>query len=1175
MHNSGFRGVSVLFFAAAASYSGALRAADFDVDSTVDEHDANLGDGVCETASGVCTFRAAVEQANALSGADNIFIPANASHYSVTKTSEASGCCFPGGSPCMNGYPLSTEILDYTQIFGAGQADTILDGEDKSPILRARTWEVVVTDNSADRIVSHRYDGFNAGTFIPSGGLLDQMIKVAPSPNRGDAVIVSTFNNGVLHYLVDGTYLGQVIPPTVDGKPFVAYDFTGPISGGDFLVANGLPGGGIMRFGGDFSYKGMLVSGDGFTSVEMANFVKFTCDSATLSTLLVADGINDRVLRFDEAGNFVSVLASSIPLPRDIAVKDDEIFVSSENANSVVRFKYDGSGFLPIVFNGSAGLSAPQDIDIGPNGELFVSSHGTNQILRYDRHTGDFIDVFTEPGNGTIGTPGSFTFVRDRANGPLVNISGVTLANGRQGLDESGDFSLSNGGAGIFVQHGALVTLTDSTVRSGWGNTYGGGVSNHGTLFLTGVSVLENETPPGSFGETAIGGGIFNKGQMFIKDSLIADNFSGKGAGISAQGEDSRTDIVNTTITGNLSNGQGGGVRGTLGANININHSTITKNQTNYANGTSTPTQKPPYGGGIFIREDALNGLPQARVSIANSIVAGNINVETTGVPKTDPNFSPDCYAPTAGVVHSYSDNLIGVLTDKCSIVEQETSSPPTDLISGTLATPKDPELMDLGNYGGDTLSFMLKPTSPAVDRDLSSTSLTLFNCTPGDQRGVARPIDGDGNGTAVCDLGSIEKRDRTDDFDGDGIDDNVDTDPVNYSFDFQDTGNTHGTVTPNSQIVSVVDSTDPQLGVTISTDFAGGSTPALISLCNDKVLVQMGPGESQTFTCVTANAGPDQSYECTGNGRANVTLSGSGASLSGAPVTFSWLAPPTVTLENATSATTGATFPVGTNEVVLFVTRDVQEMQMDSVVITVTDSVKPVLTVPPDVFASSCTSVSIGSATATDACSGTIVPTNNAPSSFKAGVYTITWTATDPAGNSVSLPQKVTVGLGDNQACCPTGSTVRLGDGNNNTITGTSAVDCILGKGGQDTLRGMGGNDIISGGEGDDVIEGGDGDDTLAGDAGQDILRGQNGNDSMSGGNGDDQCFGGENDDTLFGGAHQDRLYGENGNDRLYGEDGTDRLEGAAGNDTLNGGASNDTCLGGTGTNTLVSCEL
>lgn len=50
--------------------------ATFVVNSTVDAVDGTPGDGVCAAASGACTLRAAVQEANALPGAHAITLPA-------------------------------------------------------------------------------------------------------------------------------------------------------------------------------------------------------------------------------------------------------------------------------------------------------------------------------------------------------------------------------------------------------------------------------------------------------------------------------------------------------------------------------------------------------------------------------------------------------------------------------------------------------------------------------------------------------------------------------------------------------------------------------------------------------------------------------------------------------------------------------------------------------------------------------------------------------------------------------------------------------------------------------------------------------------------------------------------------------------------------------------------
>jgi hypothetical protein len=56
-----------------------------------------------------------------------------------------------------------------------------------------------------------------------------------------------------------------------------------------------------------------------------------------------------------------------------------------------------------------------------------------------------------------------------------------------------------------------------------------------------------------------------------------------------------------------------------------------------------------------------------------------------------------------------------------------------------------------LADNGGGTRTFLPLPGSPLIDS--GSNGL----CVGDDQRGIARPLDGDGNGTATCDKGAAE----------------------------------------------------------------------------------------------------------------------------------------------------------------------------------------------------------------------------------------------------------------------------------------------------------------------------------------------------------------------------------------------------------------------------------
>ena len=69
------RSVTALLFFVLSVISSPLVAASFTVNSETDARDANAGDGVCATSIGECTLRAAIEETNALPGADTIELP--------------------------------------------------------------------------------------------------------------------------------------------------------------------------------------------------------------------------------------------------------------------------------------------------------------------------------------------------------------------------------------------------------------------------------------------------------------------------------------------------------------------------------------------------------------------------------------------------------------------------------------------------------------------------------------------------------------------------------------------------------------------------------------------------------------------------------------------------------------------------------------------------------------------------------------------------------------------------------------------------------------------------------------------------------------------------------------------------------------------------------------------
>ena len=97
---------------------GAAGAAVFTVNSTDDATDAKPGDGFCATTAGgnTCTLRAAIQESNALAGADTINIPANTYTLSLGGRSEDGAATG------------DLDILDDVSLIGSSTGPTIING---------------------------------------------------------------------------------------------------------------------------------------------------------------------------------------------------------------------------------------------------------------------------------------------------------------------------------------------------------------------------------------------------------------------------------------------------------------------------------------------------------------------------------------------------------------------------------------------------------------------------------------------------------------------------------------------------------------------------------------------------------------------------------------------------------------------------------------------------------------------------------------------------------------------------------------------------------------------------------------------------------------------------------------------------------------------------------------
>lgn len=262
---------------------------------------------------------------------------------------------------------------------------------------------------------------------------------------------------------------------------------------------------------------------------------------------------------------------------------------------------------------------------------------------------------------------------------------------------------------------GTAVEISDLTIRNGRVSGPGGGIVVRSNTHLTlSNSNIYSNTSTSSDG----GGGIHIQGSGILtltNSSVISNTSQGWGGGVS---NNNRLSSSNSTISHNWAALGGGGLYN--GNSADLNNVTIAHNSTNNL------------GGG-------LQDMGGTVLTFKNTLLAGNS--ENGGLSASDCRTQPGTPLISAGY------NLIQDMSN-CEI----SGDTPND-ITGQAAG-----LLPLQLNEKHTFTHALSPLSPAVDAGHSATPGSESGaCLPQDQRGYNRPIDGNEDQTARCDIGAYE----------------------------------------------------------------------------------------------------------------------------------------------------------------------------------------------------------------------------------------------------------------------------------------------------------------------------------------------------------------------------------------------------------------------------------
>lgn len=352
-------------------------------------------------------------------------------------------------------------------------------------------------------------------------------------------------------------------------------------------------------------------------------------------------------------------------------------------------------------------------------------------------------------------------------------------------------------GGGVSLGYRVYASIRYSTIRNNLAYGDGGGLSlgGGGQLTLQHSSILDNVSG-------GLGGGAFlgeMGGGVTISDSMISRNTASSGGGVATQGPLS---VVRSTISYNRATEWGGGIAELNGWELTVSNSNISSNLAEQEGGgiyghamvidqTLLSHNRSLAGGGIYsnngdvrlLRSTLLRnwasgggGFYGLSLYLTNSSVVGNFAYNNGGgiiggqTMASNATISGNTALKSGGAMASAGITLknsilagnIAPSYPDCPVYITSQGYNLLGEIGGCGYTPGTGDLTGVSPQLDAVLGSpgypRLTQVSPAVDGGNPAGCLDHEgNAIPVDQGGAARPVDGDADGTGVCDIGAHE----------------------------------------------------------------------------------------------------------------------------------------------------------------------------------------------------------------------------------------------------------------------------------------------------------------------------------------------------------------------------------------------------------------------------------